>query len=87
MIAKSTIYTWHCEHCNKQFEAGSAAFEQCDCICCDDCTPCHTCGGDQYGIIGIDWDSDDYINGPYDGDTTPCPNCGGSGKEKDCTYW
>ena len=48
---------------------------------------CHTCRGDGWGIVGVDWDSDDYINGPYDGQVTPCPNCGGSGLEKDCTYW
>lgn len=48
---------------------------------------CHTCGGDGWGIVGVDWDSDDYINGPYDGEVTPCPNCGSSGLEKDCTYW
>jgi len=48
---------------------------------------CHTCRGDGWGIVGVDWDSDDYINGPYDGEVSPCPNCGGSGLEKDCTYW
>jgi len=49
--------------------------------------PCHTCGGDGWGIVGKDWDSDDYINGPYDGEITECPNCRGTGLEKDCWYW
>lgn len=49
--------------------------------------PCHTCGGDGWGIVGVDWDSDDPINGPYDGEIEKCPNCKGSGLAKDCWYW
>lgn len=48
---------------------------------------CPTCGGDGWDIVGVDWDSDDYINGPYDGQITRCPNCKGSGLAKDCWYW
>jgi hypothetical protein len=48
---------------------------------------CHQCSGDGWGIVGVDWDSDDYINGPYDGDIDECPCCHGSGLAKDCTYW
>jgi hypothetical protein len=48
---------------------------------------CHTCGGDGWGIVGVDWESDDPINGPYDGEIEKCPNCGGSGLAKDCWYW
>lgn len=48
---------------------------------------CHYCGGDGYGIVGCDWDSDDYINGPYDGEVQRCPCCHGSGKAEDCTFW
>ena len=48
---------------------------------------CHQCGGDGWGIVGVDWDSDDPINGPYVGEIEPCPCCGGSGKAEDCTYW
>lgn len=63
-----------------------------DCMCmmddCPTCSPsCHYCGGDGWGIVGTDWDSDDPINGPYDGETEQCPCCHGSGKAKDCTFW
>lgn len=63
-----------------------------DCMCgMDDCpicdTTCHYCGGEGWGIVGCDWDSDDPINGPYDGETQKCPCCHGSGKAKDCTFW
>lgn len=46
-----------------------------------------TGGGEGYGIVGTDWDSDDPINGPYDGEIERCNNCRGSGLAKDCTYW
>lgn len=48
---------------------------------------CWRCGGDGWGIVGTDWDTDDAINGPYDGEVERCPCCGGSGKAKDCEYW
>ena len=48
---------------------------------------CWTCGGQGWGFVGTDWDSDDPINGPYDGEAETCPNCLGSGLAKDCWYW
>ena len=48
---------------------------------------CHYCGGKGRGIIGVDWDSPDPINGPYDGESETCPCCGGSGDAEDCTFW
>lgn len=48
---------------------------------------CWYCGGEGWGIVGTDWDSDDPINGPYDGETERCPNCHGSGKAEDCWFW
>ncbi len=53
----------------------------------DDERNCHYCGGEGYGIVGTDWDSDDPINGPYDGEIEECPCCNGSGKAEDCTFW
>jgi hypothetical protein len=47
---------------------------------------CPTCGGDGWGIVGTDWDCDDAINGPYNGQIERCPNCRGSGKLKDCEF-
>ena len=55
--------------------------------CDDESYGCHYCGGDGWGIVGVDWDSDDYINGPYDGEIERCPCCHGSGLEKDATFW
>ncbi len=52
-----------------------------------DSAPCTYCGGDGYGIIGVDWDCDDPVNGPYDGEIERCPNCRGSGLAKDMTFW
>ena len=48
---------------------------------------CPDCGGDGWGIVGLDWESDDPINGPYPGESQQCPNCHGSGKAEDCTTW
>ena len=48
---------------------------------------CHYCGGEGYGHVGTDWDCDDPINGPYDGEFMACPCCGGSGSADDCTFW
>jgi hypothetical protein len=48
---------------------------------------CYYCGGQGVGIVGLDWDTDDAINGPYDGETEKCPCCNGSGLAKDCTFW
>jgi hypothetical protein len=53
----------------------------------DEPATCHYCDGEGYGIVGTDWDSDDPINGPYDGDIQRCPCCHGSGEAKDCTFW
>jgi len=63
------------------------------CMCYgDDCSECggescHTCGGEGWGIVGCDWDSDDPINGPYDGEVQRCWNCKGSGDAKDCWFF
>jgi hypothetical protein len=48
---------------------------------------CHFCDGDGWGIIGTNWDCEDPINGPYDGEIEQCPCCGGSGLEDDATFW
>lgn len=48
---------------------------------------CWQCDGEGWGIVGEDWESDDPINGPYDGETERCPCCNGSGNAKDCRYW
>jgi DnaJ-class molecular chaperone len=48
---------------------------------------CHYCDGDGWGLVGVDWDSDDPINGPYDGQSQRCPCCHGSGKAEDETFW
>lgn len=53
----------------------------------EDSLLCHYCGGEGWGIIGTDWDCDDPINGPYDGEIEECPCCHGSGKAEDCTFW
>lgn len=69
----------------------SAQFEyddRCDDFALDDGEQdCSYCGGDGWGIVGTDWDTDDAINGPYDGETEKCPNCHGSGNAKDMTFW
>ena len=49
--------------------------------------PCYYCDGDGWGIVGVDWDSDDCINGPYDGDIERCPCCGGTGRGRDESFW
>jgi hypothetical protein len=49
-----------------------------------DCWRCH---GEGWGMVGCDWDSDDPINGPYNGEIERCNCCGGSGLAKDCWYW
>ena len=48
---------------------------------------CPTCNGQGWGFVGTDWDSDDPINGPYDGESETCWNCHGSGRAKDCWLW
>ena len=53
----------------------------------DDERDCSYCGGEGWGIVGTDWDTDDAINGPYDGEIEKCPNCGGSGDADDMTFW
>ena len=53
----------------------------------DDWEPCWRCNGHGWGIVGVDWDCEDAINGPYDGETEKCHCCGGSGKADDCTFW
>jgi len=52
----------------------------------DDDRDCSFCGGEGWGIVGTDWDTDDAINGPYDGEIEKCPNCGGSGDADDMTF-
>jgi hypothetical protein len=52
----------------------------------DDRELCSYCGGDGWGIVGCDWDSDDYINGPFHGEIQQCPCCNGSGKAEDMTF-
>lgn len=37
--------------------------------------PCHYCDGDGWGIIGQDFFTDDYVNGPYYGEVIKCPYC------------
>lgn len=63
---------------------------ECDCGM-DDCPSCDRacwrCHGEGYGMVGLDWDSDDPINGPYDGESEWCSCCNGTGRAKDCTYW
>ena len=49
--------------------------------------PCPHCHGEGWGIIGVDWECDDPINGPYDGDIEKCPFCNGSGREEDVWIW
>lgn len=53
----------------------------------DEDRDCSYCGGDGWGIVGTDWDTDDAINGPYNGEIERCPNCGGSGNADDMTFW
>lgn len=48
---------------------------------------CWQCNGNGWGIVGLDWDCDDPINGPYDGEIEKCPCCRGSGRAEDCWYW
>jgi hypothetical protein len=48
---------------------------------------CHYCGGQGWGFVGTDWDTDDAINGPFDGEMEKCPCCGGSGHAEDCVFW
>jgi hypothetical protein len=77
-----------CDVCTKLFMAHpSNAYDEYGQVECMDCWACPTCHGEQWGIIGVDWEMDDPINGPYDGDVEKCPNCGGSGKWKDATYF
>lgn len=45
-----------------------------------DNTPYLTPDEDCWGIVGTDWDCDDGINGPYDGQVAKCPDCHGTGK-------
>jgi ribosomal protein S27AE len=44
---------------------------------------CPTCGGDGWCIVGLDYDVEDGVNGPFDGETERCPNCGGTGRAAD----
>ena len=52
-----------------------------------DRTTCWYCGGEGYGLVGVDWDCSDGINGPYDGESERCPCCHGSGKADDESFW
>jgi hypothetical protein len=73
------------EPVDEREEEDRCGCQQEGCPLCD--TSCWTCGGEGWGIVGVNWDSDDYINGPYDGDIQQCPNCRGSGQLKDCWYF
>jgi len=53
----------------------------------DESSRCHYCDGDGWGLVGVDWDTDDPVNGPYEGDIQRCPCCNGSGDANDCTFW
>jgi len=48
---------------------------------------CPHCNGDGCGIVGLDWECEDPINGPYDGEIERCPFCHGSGKAEDVSIW
>ena len=48
---------------------------------------CSHCSGDGWGIVGVDWDCEDGVNGPYDNESEKCPWCNGSGQAKDITIW
>lgn len=48
---------------------------------------CWRCHGEGYGVVGDDWDCDDPVNGPYDGEVERCDCCHGTGNAEDCTYW
>ena len=48
---------------------------------------CPHCDGDGWGIVGVDWNCEDAINGPYDGEIQQCPWCRGSGKAEDVSVW
>lgn len=67
-------------------QAEDDAFDE-DCYGDPEELSCHYCHGEGYGVVGTDWDSDDPINGPYDGEIEKCPCCHGSGKAGDCTFW
>ena len=64
-----------------------------DLCCCGSGSPdeddedCWQCGGDGWGIVGVDWDGDPEEYGADDGEVVKCPCCHGSGKAKDCWYW
>lgn len=34
----------------------------------DELENCWYCNGEGWGIIGLDWDCEDPINGPFDGE-------------------
>lgn len=53
----------------------------------EDSELCPHCNGDGWGLVGVDWDCEDGINGPYDGESQRCPWCNGSGKAKDVSVW
>lgn len=48
---------------------------------------CPYCNGDGWGLVGVDWDCEDGINGPFDGESQQCPWCHGSGKANDVDVW
>ena len=73
----------YCRTCDE--DDGRCGCQQAGCPECD--RWCHYCGGDGWGIVGTDWDTDDAINGPYAGEIEECPCCHGSGLAKDCTFW
>jgi len=88
---------YNCKRCKQPIEDWplpvNRICDECDYqenACYDDDEPialCHYCNGDGCGIVGLDWDCDDGVNGPYEAETERCPCCHGSGKAKDCTFW
>lgn len=48
---------------------------------------CWRCHGEGWGMVGVAWDVEDGVNGPYDDEIEECRRCNGSGLEKDAWYW
>lgn len=87
----AALYNGMCGACASWLEGPTAppysAPDDWECYDTLEDSRCHYCGGDGWGIVGTDWDSDDPINGPYPGEIQQCPCCNGSGDADDCTFW
>lgn len=81
-----TIKDTPCDKCD--YPDRSIGSEWCDSWSDEPVHLCWHCGGEGFGIVGVDWDQDDPINNdpPMDASDT-CPCCRGSGLAKDCTFW